>query len=476
MRWGEAMYGLLYRVVLRRLPAEPAHRGGFGLIRAGAGVPGAARLLGRWLGPRDPVLRVRALGLEFPGPLGLAAGFDKDARGTRGLGALGFGFVEVGTVTARAQPGNDRPRMFRLSADRALVNRMGFNNEGAAAAAARLRGRADRARTGGAGPGPARADRARASRGLIVGVNIGKTRTVPDEEAAADYAASARAVAGVADYVVVNVSSPNTPGLRDLQAAGRLRPVLVAVREALDASGGGRRVPLLVKIAPDLTDADVDAVADLALELGLDGIIATNTTVSRDGLASSPSEVAAAGAGGLSGPPLRARALAVLVRLRARAGDRLVLIAAGGIETPDDAWERLRAGATLVQAYTGFIYGGPLWPRRMHAGLARRARAAGLSSIGTASGGGGSAGGGSAAGGSAGGGSAQDGTGGVVSRGLAWWGDAASIPARPETVAGLGLGARSVCPPSRWAGTGGSARAPAASPAHPAFPGSVRGT
>ena len=357
---GEVMYRLLYRMVLRRVPAETAHRGGFWLIQVFgslARVPGMAWLLRRWLGPRDPVLRVRALGLEFPGPLGLAAGFDKDARATRGLGALGFGFVEVGTVTAQAQPGNLRPRMFRLSADRALVNRMGFNNAGASAAAARLR------RRGRGGP--------------VVGVNIGKTRVVPDEEAAADYAASARAVAGVADYVVVNVSSPNTPGLRDLQATDRLRPVLVAVRAALDAAAAGRRVPLLVKIAPDLADADVDAVADLALELGLDGIIAANTTVSRDGLASPPSQVAAAGAGGLSGPPLRARALAVLVRLRARAGDRLVLIAAGGIETPDDAWERLRAGATLVQAYTGFIYGGPLWPRRIHAGLARRARSQG---------------------------------------------------------------------------------------------------
>jgi dihydroorotate dehydrogenase len=206
-------------------------------------------------------------------------------------------------------------------------------------------------------------------------VNIGKSRAAPDADAAADYAASARAVAAVAGYVVVNVSSPNTPGLRDLQAADRLRPVLTAVRAALDSSAGGRRVPLLVKIAPDLADADVDAVADLALELGLDGIIATNTTVSRDGLASPAAEVAAAGAGGLSGPPLRARALAVLTRLRERAGDRLVLIAAGGIETPDDAWERLRAGATLVQAYTGFVYGGPLWPRRMHAGLARRMKA-----------------------------------------------------------------------------------------------------
>jgi dihydroorotate dehydrogenase len=357
------MYGLLYRVALRRLPAEGSHRAGFWAIRAAAGVPGGARALRRWLGPRDPVLRVRALGLEFPGPVGLAAGFDKDARGVAGLGALGFGFVEIGTVTARAQPGNARPRMFRLTADRALVNRMGFNNEGAAAAAGRL-GRA---------------------RGVIVGVNIGKTRAAPEEGAAADYAASARAVAGVADYVVVNVSSPNTPGLRDLQAVGRLRPVLVAVREALD-DAAERRVPLLVKIAPDLADADVDAVADLALELGLDGIVATNTTVSRDGLASPPDEVAAAGAGGLSGAPLRGRALEVLRRLHARAGGRLVLIAVGGIETPDDAWERLRAGATLVQGYTGFIYGGPLWPRRMHDGLARRARAAGLASIGEAAG------------------------------------------------------------------------------------------
>jgi dihydroorotate dehydrogenase len=353
------MYRLLYQVVLRRVPAEAAHLAAFGLIRGLARVPGAAWLLRRWLGPRDPVLRVRALGLEFPGPVGLAAGFDKDARGTRGLAALGFGFVEVGTVTARAQPGNPRPRMFRLTADRALVNRMGFNNAGAAAAAARL-GRSRRRSRG----------------GPVVGVNIGKSRAVPDEDAAADYAASARAVAAVAAYVVVNVSSPNTPGLRDLQAADRLRPVLVAVRSALDDSSGGRRVPLLVKIAPDLADADVDAVADLALELGLDGIIATNTTVSRDGLASPAAEVTAAGAGGLSGPPLRARSLAVLRRLHARAGDRLVLIAAGGIETPDDAWERLRAGATLVQAYTGFVYGGPLWPRRMHAGLARRMKAA----------------------------------------------------------------------------------------------------
>jgi dihydroorotate dehydrogenase len=216
---------------------------------------------------------------------------------------------------------------------------------------------------------------------VAVGVNIGKTKVVPAEQAVADYVASARLVAPVAGYVVVNVSSPNTPGLRDLQAAATLRPLLTAVRAALDEVETGRRVPLLVKIAPDLADGDVDAIADLALELGLDGIIATNTTVGRDGLASDPALVAAAGAGGLSGAPLRARALEVLRRLYARTGDRLVLIAAGGIETADDAWERIGAGATLVQAYTGFVYGGPAWPRRIQDGLARRVRAAGLTSI-----------------------------------------------------------------------------------------------
>jgi dihydroorotate dehydrogenase len=351
---GEAMYR-----VLRLVPAETAHQVAMRLIRLAGVVPFVPGALRRVLGPRDPVLRVHALGLDFPGPLGLAAGFDKDARGVPVLGALGFGFVEVGTVTARAQPGNPKPRLFRLMADRAIVNRMGFNNHGADAVAARLR-RSRRSRFGrGGGPG------------VIVGVNIGKTRAVPDSEAVADYVASARAVAGVADYVVVNVSSPNTPGLRDLQAADRLKPLLAAVREVL------AEVPLLVKIAPDLADEDVDAIADLAVALRLDGIIATNTTVSRSGLVSADAEVAAAGAGGLSGPPLRDRSRAVLRRLRERAGDQLVLIAAGGIETPDDAWDRLAAGATLVQAYTGFVYGGPFWPRRINAELARRARGVG---------------------------------------------------------------------------------------------------
>ncbi|HET9257759.1 MAG TPA: dihydroorotate dehydrogenase (quinone), partial [Pseudonocardiaceae bacterium] len=206
----------------------------------------------------------------------------------------------------------------------------------------------------------------------------------PEGETVADYVSSARTLADVADYVVVNVSSPNTPGLRDLQAVEHLRPLLMSVRVALDEASP-RRVPLLVKIAPDLADEDIDAVTDLALELRrdgiLDGIIATNTTISRDGLATGPARLREIGPGGVSGAPLKQRSLAVLRRLRGRVGDQLVLVAAGGIETADDAWERIRAGATLVQAYTGFIYGGPLWPRRVHQGLARRARQAGRTSI-----------------------------------------------------------------------------------------------
>jgi dihydroorotate dehydrogenase len=353
------MYDAVFSVVLRRLPAEAAHRASFWLIRVAAAVPGLPWLLRRWLAPRDPVLRVRALGLDLPGPLGLAAGFDKDALGPDALGLLGFAFVEVGTVTAQAQPGNPRPRVFRLPADQAIINRMGFGNHGAAAAAAALR--------------------ARRGRPLAVGANIGKSRSVPVAGAVADYVDSARLLAGTADYLVVNVSSPNTPGLRDLQAVSQLRPLLTAVQAEV-------AVPLLVKISPDLADDDIDAVADLALELGLAGIVATNTTTGREHLASDPAQVTAAGAGGLSGAPLRQRSLAVLRRLHERVGDRLVLVAAGGIMTPEDAWERIEAGATLLQAYTGFVYGGPFWPRRIHAGLARRARQAGLASVGQATG------------------------------------------------------------------------------------------
>jgi dihydroorotate dehydrogenase len=353
------VYRLVYWLLLRHLPAEWIHHVGFALLRALTAIPGVRGLLAAWSRPRDPALRVRALGLDLPGPLGLAAGFDKEARGADALLALGFAFVEVGTVTAQAQPGNPKPRMFRLTRDRALLNRLGFNNQGAEVAARRLAG----GRTG------------------VVGVNIGKTKVVPEDDAVPDYVASAERLAPLADYMVVNVSSPNTPGLRNLQTVDKLRPLLAAVRAACDRASPARRVPLLVKIAPDLADDDVDAVADLALALGLDGIIATNTTISRAGLVTPAAEVAALGAGGISGRPVKARALAVLRRLRARVGDRLVLVAVGGIEDADDAWARICAGATLVQAYTGFVYGGPAWPRAVHRGLARRVREAGLASI-----------------------------------------------------------------------------------------------
>jgi len=357
------VYRVIYAMLLRRIPPEEAHRGAFWLIRAAAEVPGLAWALRRALGPRDPSLRVRAFGLDFPGPLGLAAGFDKDGEGVTGLAALGFSFIEVGTVTAQPQPGNPKPRMFRFTDERALVNRMGFNNHGAAALSARLR-----------------ALRARPGFKPVIGVNIGKTKAVPEEDAVADYVTSARLVADVADYVVVNVSSPNTPGLRDLQATDKLRPILAGVRAALDLASPRRRVPLLVKIAPDLADPDVDAVADLALELGLDGIIATNTTISRAGLHDSAA-VADAGPGGLSGAPLKQRSLEVLARLHDRCGRRLTLIAAGGITTPADAEARLAAGATLLQAYTAFVYGGPLWPSRVQRGLARQLRDAGSNRV-----------------------------------------------------------------------------------------------
>ncbi|WP_422647195.1 quinone-dependent dihydroorotate dehydrogenase [Actinoalloteichus caeruleus] len=355
------MYRLLFSLVLRRLPAETAHRVSFGLLRAICAVPGVRGLLRGWLVPRDPELRVRALGMDLPSPLGLAAGFDKEGTGADALGALGFGFVEIGTITGQPQPGNQQPRLFRLVEDRAIVNRMGFNNHGAAATARALTTRPRSGRVG-------------------LGVNIGKTKVVPEAEAVADYRRGAELLARHADYVVVNVSSPNTPGLRNLQAVELLRPLLTEVRAALDEVVA-HRVPLLVKIAPDLADEDVDAVADLALELGLDGVIATNTTTGRAGLRSGDAEVAAVGAGGLSGAPLRERSLAVLRRLRARVGDRVLLVSVGGVESAEDVWIRIRAGATLVQAYTGFIYGGPFWPRAVHRDLARRVRQAGLRTV-----------------------------------------------------------------------------------------------
>ncbi|NGN63044.1 quinone-dependent dihydroorotate dehydrogenase [Streptomyces sp. A7024] len=351
------MYPLLFKYGFKRMDPEKAHHLAFNAIRTAAATPAVRGGVRLTAAPKHPSLRIKALGLDLPGPFGLAAGFDKNAVGIDGLTMLGFDFVEIGTVTGQPQPGNEKKRLFRLPADRALINRMGFNNDGSAAVAARLARRTAGQRT------PYRPN-------AIVGVNIGKTKVVPETEAIADYVTSTERLAGHADYLVVNVSSPNTPGLRNLQAVEHLRPLLTAVREAADRTTS-RRVPLLVKIAPDLADEDVDEVADLAVELGLDGIIATNTTISREGLQTPAGEVEACGAGGLSGAPLKARSLEVLRRLYGRVGDRgVTLIGAGGIETAADAWERILAGATLVQGYSAFIYEGPLWPRKLHRGLA----------------------------------------------------------------------------------------------------------
>lgn len=343
------MYRFLFRLVAVRVDPERAHRWAFGLIRAVAAVPPL-----RWAVARvfqvPSGARTTVWGRTLPSPLGVAAGFDKDARGVLGLTMLGFGFVEVGTVTAMPQPGNPPPRLWRVPAVHGLRNRMGFNNDGSARAAARLR----------------RLRATRAGRAAFVGVNIGKTKAAPLAGAAADYATSAERLAPYADYLVVNVSSPNTPGLRDLQAVESLEPVLQAVRQAADQATvdrGRDRVPLLVKIAPDLADEQVDEIADLAVGLGLDGVVAVNTTVDHD-----------LGPGGLSGPPVRRRGLAVVARLRERLGPGPVIIGVGGITTAADAAEYLAAGATLVQGYTGFIYVGPAYAARIGRALAAGSR------------------------------------------------------------------------------------------------------
>jgi len=351
------LYPTFFRLAFSWMDAERAHTIGFLGIRL-AHRCGAGRVLRRLTAPA-PALRTEAFGVTFPSPFGLAAGFDKEGHGAEALTDLGFGHIEVGTITGRPQPGNPAPRLFRLVEDRAVINRMGFNNDGAAAVAPRLRA--------------ARTALQRRYPGVrpVIGVNIGKTKAVELEDAVADYLVSARSLAPVADYLVVNVSSPNTPGLRLLQDVHTLRPLLSAVAGAADAAAG-RHVPLLVKIAPDLSDDDVDDVARLALDLKLDGIIATNTTIARSGLVASTQKIEACGAGGLSGAPLRSRSVEVLARLRAATDGALTLVSVGGVESAQDVRDRLAAGATLVQGYTAFLYEGPFWAARINRALAKQ--------------------------------------------------------------------------------------------------------
>ncbi|PWD52329.1 dihydroorotate dehydrogenase (quinone) [Serinibacter arcticus] len=346
------MYDLIFRTAFTRLDPEDAHHTAASAIALVGRVPVLRSAVAATFG-RLPRAGVRGsgsagelvmFGRHLTGPLGAAAGFDKDARMVLGLLALGFSHVEIGTVTAHPQPGNDRPRLFREVDRRALVNRMGFNNGGSAAVAARL----------------ARLRRTRAGAAAVIGVNIGKTKVTPPEHAAQDYALSARALAPSADYLVVNVSSPNTPGLRDLQAVATLRPILSEVQRAADGAAR-RRVPVLVKIAPDLSDDDVRDVVALVRELDLAGVVATNTTIDHDH-----------GAGGLSGEPLHARALEVVALVRTELGPDRVLIGVGGISDAGSAEAMLAAGADLVQAYSAFVYSGPAWPGKVNRALARR--------------------------------------------------------------------------------------------------------
>ena len=339
------LYPLL-RPALFLLDAERAHR---------ATIGGLKLMQGRPLPSFAPQLASRVAGIDFPSPVGLAAGFDKDGEVPDAMLGLGFGFVEIGTLTPRAQAGNPAPRLFRLVEDRAVINRMGFNNRGQAAALERLRGRE--------------------RRGLL-GVNIGANKDSADR--IADYAAGVRAMAGVADYLTVNISSPNTPGLRNLQAGGELVDLLAAVREArgagqTDAPG----VPVMLKVAPDLATGDHQRIVRAAIDSGIDALIVSNTTVSRPALKSRHG----AEAGGLSGAPLCQLALDQLRAFRAETGGALPLVAAGGIATADDAWARIRAGASLVQLYSALVYEGPGLARRIADGLVARLSESGFASI-----------------------------------------------------------------------------------------------
>lgn len=344
------MYKALLKPLLFQLDPENAHHLVFGGLRRVHGVPGAASLLRGLYDFQDAGLEREVFGLRFRNPVGLAAGLDKNAEFTTELAALGFGFVEIGTVTPRPQPGNPAPRLFRLPQDEALLNRMGFNNDGAAAVASRLR-------------------KARPA-GLIIGGNIGKNKETLNEQAAHDYVACVEALHAVVDYFVVNVSSPNTPGLRQLQEREPLIRLLQQVQERNARLPVPR--PLLLKIAPDLTDAQLDDILLIARETRLSGLVATNTTISRDALRTPARHVSSLGAGGVSGRPLRQRSTEVIRYLHRHSEGALPIIGVGGIHSAADAQEKLEAGASLVQLYTGFVYEGPGLVKSINRQLAGR--------------------------------------------------------------------------------------------------------
>jgi dihydroorotate dehydrogenase len=330
------MYKSVIRPLLFRIDAEEVHHLVFKTLKNSCKIPGSKAVLSGMYDFRHPLLEKELFGLKFSNPVGLAAGFDKDAKLIDELACLGFGFIEIGTLTPKAQPGNEKPRLFRLPKDQALINRMGFNNGGVHEAVERLKNK---------------------NSSVIVGGNIGKNKTTANEDAISDYVYAVKELNPYVDYFVVNVSSPNTPGLRELQEKEPLRKLLREVKD-LTLTMDKKR-PVLLKIAPDLTVSQLDDIVEILKDTRIDGVIATNTTISRDGLFTSAEEVAAIGNGGLSGKPLRARATEVIRYLRKQLGPAFPIIAVGGIMSPADAVEKLSAGADLVQIYTGFIYEGP---------------------------------------------------------------------------------------------------------------------
>lgn len=343
------MYTSLIRPLLFRLQAEKAHHLTFNSLRTLMQLPGASAFAENQYVVKDVRLERELFGLKFPNPVGLAAGLDKNALLVDELSHFGFGFIEIGTLTPRPQAGNPLPRLFRLPTDQALINRMGFNNEGVAAAVERLRHRKHR---------------------TIIGGNIGKNKDTPNEEASKDYIACFDALYEVVDYFVVNVSSPNTPNLRALQEREPLQRLLLELQERNVARP--KQKPILLKIAPDLNEAQLEDIVSLAAETALAGVIATNTTISRENLRTPAEQVNGFGAGGVSGKPLRQRSTEVIRFLHQQSGGRLPIIGVGGIFSPEDALEKLAAGASLIQLYTGFIYEGPALVRNINQALLKR--------------------------------------------------------------------------------------------------------
>lgn len=330
------MYKRVIRPVLFLIDAEKVHHLVFRLLAFGGKVPGMKSLLESIFRYKHTKLERNLLGLRFKNPVGLAAGFDKDAKLIDELNCFGFGFIEIGTLTPKAQPGNDKPRLFRLRADQALINRMGFNNGGVEASVKRLKKR---------------------SSNIIVGGNIGKNKITPNENAFDDYAACVESLHAHVDYFVVNVSSPNTPGLRELQEKEPLRKLLADVKSLVLTKPNPK--PVLLKIAPDLTESQLDDIVEILQQTKTDGVIATNTTISRDNLKTSKEELEKIGNGGLSGKPVTDRSTEVIRYLRKNLGPGYPIIGVGGIMNVQDAVEKIKAGADLIQIYTGFIYEGP---------------------------------------------------------------------------------------------------------------------